>query len=313
MVGVASIWATVLLGFGTWPIASAKAYDRLSSGDMASREYRPKAAKITMGGLPPRELGRQRRTASSYREVYRDKNYNADPHYGIPGNYFGRSVKSFNFNFPDTDRLPATDKTIDEPVEFAELKVRDPRANRRGGSEKVTLTRRLWRTLLAETLRVHSLPYRREDKDFWKIADEYGGDCEDIVARLKFELGKKGFFPDALRIAVGIRAGSTEGHAVLTIDTDKGTVAVDPIFLYVGSWREIPFRFLKREIPGSRKWEVSGPPTILNIVPRDHVEAVKWYRKAAEQGFAQAQHNLDSMRKKGRSASRNAVQAAMSE
>ena len=89
MVGVASIWATVLLGFGTWPIASAKAYDRLSSGDMASREYRPKAAKITMGGLPPRELGRQRRTASSYREVYRDKNYNADPHYGIPGTISG--------------------------------------------------------------------------------------------------------------------------------------------------------------------------------------------------------------------------------
>ena len=30
-------------------------------------------------------------------------------------------------------------------------------------------------------------------------------------------------------------------------------------------------------------------------VPQDHGEAVKWFRKAAEQGFTQAQNNLGAM------------------
>ena len=34
-------------------------------------------------------------------------------------------------------------------------------------------------------------------------------------------------------------------------------------------------------------------------VPRDYAEAVKWYRKAAEQGYARAQHNLRLMYEKG--------------
>ena len=34
-------------------------------------------------------------------------------------------------------------------------------------------------------------------------------------------------------------------------------------------------------------------------VPEDDAEAVKWYRKAAEQGFAKSQHNLGVMYDKG--------------
>ena len=35
-------------------------------------------------------------------------------------------------------------------------------------------------------------------------------------------------------------------------------------------------------------------------VPQDDAEAVKWYRKAAEQGYAEAQTNLGWMYEKGR-------------
>ncbi len=34
-------------------------------------------------------------------------------------------------------------------------------------------------------------------------------------------------------------------------------------------------------------------------VPQDYAEAAKWYRKAAEQGHAKAQYNLDLMYGKG--------------
>ena len=44
-------------------------------------------------------------------------------------------------------------------------------------------------------------------------------------------------------------------------------------------------------------------------VPQDYAEAVKWYRKAAEQGDAVAQYNLGVMYKKGDGVPQDYVQA----
>ena len=46
-------------------------------------------------------------------------------------------------------------------------------------------------------------------------------------------------------------------------------------------------------------------------VPQNDAEAVKWYRKAAEQGFAQAQYNLGVMYYFGEGVSVNSVKAYM--
>jgi hypothetical protein len=45
-------------------------------------------------------------------------------------------------------------------------------------------------------------------------------------------------------------------------------------------------------------------------VPKDSVEAVKWYRKAAEQGIAEAQFNLGKMYNSGEGVPRDYVEAA---
>ena len=45
-------------------------------------------------------------------------------------------------------------------------------------------------------------------------------------------------------------------------------------------------------------------------VPQDHKTAVKWYRKAAEQGHAEAQYNLGVMYRGGRGVARDWKQAA---
>ena len=39
-------------------------------------------------------------------------------------------------------------------------------------------------------------------------------------------------------------------------------------------------------------------------VPQDYAKAVKWFRKAAEQGYAPAQFNLAEMRRQGRGVAR---------
>ena len=46
-------------------------------------------------------------------------------------------------------------------------------------------------------------------------------------------------------------------------------------------------------------------------VPENDAEAVKWYRKAAEQGFAQAQYNLGVMYYFGEGVSVNSIKAYM--
>ena len=46
-------------------------------------------------------------------------------------------------------------------------------------------------------------------------------------------------------------------------------------------------------------------------VPQDYAEAVKWYRKAAEQGHARAQNNLGAMYYKGRGVPQDYAEAHM--
>src|SRR4029077_12512676 len=44
-------------------------------------------------------------------------------------------------------------------------------------------------------------------------------------------------------------------------------------------------------------------------VPQDYAEAAKWYRKAADQGFAEAQSNLGAMYAKGQGVPQDYVEA----
>lgn len=46
-------------------------------------------------------------------------------------------------------------------------------------------------------------------------------------------------------------------------------------------------------------------------VTQDYTEAAKWYRKAADQGFAQAQFNLGLMYANGKGVTRDDTEAAM--
>ena len=48
-----------------------------------------------------------------------------------------------------------------------------------------------------------------------------------------------------------------------------------------------------------------------NGVPQDYAEAVKWYRKAADQGYARAQNNLGVMYNRGQGVPQDYVMAHM--
>jgi predicted transglutaminase-like cysteine proteinase len=90
------------------------------------------------------------------------------------------------------------------------------------------------------------------------------GDCEDYVLLKRRFLIEKGVSPSNALITV-VRKADGEGHAVLTIRTDKGDYILDNLTDRVRNWNRTGYTFLKRQadtLPG--RWvTITGSKNIL--------------------------------------------------
>ncbi|MGL4405596.1 MAG: transglutaminase-like cysteine peptidase [Notoacmeibacter sp.] len=90
------------------------------------------------------------------------------------------------------------------------------------------------------------------------------GDCEDYVLLKRRFLIEKGVSPSNALITV-VRKPDGEGHAVLTIKTDKGDFILDNLTDRVRNWNRTGYTFLKRQadtLPG--RWvTITGSKNIL--------------------------------------------------
>src|SRR5579859_1042130 len=77
-------------------------------------------------------------------------------------------------------------------------------------------------------------------------ADDGYGDCEDYVLLKRKMLIDAGWPREALLITV-VRDKKGEGHAVLTVKTDKGEFILDNQNENVVAWTETGYRFVKRQ------------------------------------------------------------------
>ena len=100
----------------------------------------------------------------------------------------------------------------------------------------------------------------------WSYAEDGYGDCEDYVLVKRRELIALGWPPETLLITV-VRDRKGDGHAVLTVVTDRGDLILDnqeaPILL----WHETGYRFVKRQAQGDPdRWvslgDVLAPATV---------------------------------------------------
>ena len=80
----------------------------------------------------------------------------------------------------------------------------------------------------------------------WSYPDDGYGDCEDYVLLKRRLLIKAGWPREALLITV-VRDRKDEGHAVLTIKTDRGEFILDNQVEGVLPWFETGYRFVKRQ------------------------------------------------------------------
>jgi predicted transglutaminase-like cysteine proteinase len=94
----------------------------------------------------------------------------------------------------------------------------------------------------------------------WSYPDTGRGDCEDYVLLKRRMLIQAGWPREALLITV-VRDKKGEGHAVLTVKTDKGDFILDNQEERVLLWSNTGYRFVKRQSQSDPNvWVALGDP-----------------------------------------------------
>ena len=124
-------------------------------------------------------------------------------------------------------------------------------SQKRGSYAPITLTRDNWREILDVNSMVNMVIEPRSDQEIygreevWTFPD-VAGDCEDYVLLKRQMLINRGLPASGLLITV-VRKPDGEGHAVLTVRTDRGDFVLDNLRTDVRLWIDTEYTFLKRQ------------------------------------------------------------------
>jgi predicted transglutaminase-like cysteine proteinase len=117
------------------------------------------------------------------------------------------------------------------------------------GPEKMTGA--LWKILVNVNEAVNRAIRPMNDFDIYGKDEVWAypkgvGDCEDYVLEKRRTLKARGLSLSNLLITV-VRKADGEGHAILTVRTDKGDFVLDNLSNVVRGWENTGYRFLKRQ------------------------------------------------------------------
>ena len=94
----------------------------------------------------------------------------------------------------------------------------------------------------------------------WSYPDDGYGDCEDYVLLKRRMLMQAGWPRSALLITV-VRDQNGDGHAVLTVRSNKGEFILDNQNEKIVLWSETGYRFVKRQSQSDPNvWVLLGEP-----------------------------------------------------
>ena len=116
----------------------------------------------------------------------------------------------------------------------------------------VVLTAKSWKDLTRINKWVNDTVKPITDLEHWGVVERWNypddgyGDCEDYVLLKRRMLMQSGWPRQALLITV-VRDKRGDGHAVLTVKTDKGEFVLDNQVEDVLLWSETGYRFVKRQ------------------------------------------------------------------
>jgi len=94
----------------------------------------------------------------------------------------------------------------------------------------------------------------------WNYPDDGQGDCEDYVLLKRRMLMQAGWPREALLITV-VRDKKGDGHAVLTVKTNRGEFILDNQAAEILPWNKTGYRFVKRQSQSDPNvWVALGEP-----------------------------------------------------
>ncbi|MCJ2083431.1 transglutaminase-like cysteine peptidase [Methylobacterium sp. J-090] len=138
---------------------------------------------------------------------------------------------------------------------------------------RITLTPTAWTTITTVNRRINAAIRPVTDLDHWgtpdrwDLAEDGSGDCEDFQLLKRKLLAEAGLPRRAMRMTVVIDEKG-EGHAVLTLITDRGDFVLDNKTGAVLPWHRTGYVFIKREGTDAVAWVslggVTSPTTTAN-------------------------------------------------
>jgi predicted transglutaminase-like cysteine proteinase len=130
----------------------------------------------------------------------------------------------------------------------------------------VVLSANAWRDLLQINHYVNTQIKPMTDLEHWGVVEKWSypddgyGDCEDYVLLKRRLLIQAGWPREALLVTV-VRDKRGDGHAVLTVRTDKGEFVLDNQNEEVLLWSDTGYRFVKRQSQADPNvWVSLGTP-----------------------------------------------------
>lgn len=140
------------------------------------------------------------------------------------------------------------------PVGWIEFCARQPGECAGAGTapRDLALSAEAWKDLVRVNKSVNKTIKPLTDLEHWGLVERWSypddgyGDCEDYVLLKRRMLIQSGWPREALLVTV-VRDSKDEGHAVLTVTTNKGDYVLDNQNEDILLWSETGYRFVKRQ------------------------------------------------------------------
>jgi predicted transglutaminase-like cysteine proteinase len=136
----------------------------------------------------------------------------------------------------------------------------------------VEMTAKTWELLKLVNDKVNRSIRPMSDLEHWGVVDRWDlptdgyGDCEDFALLKRKLLISFGVPRQALLMTV-VKDEHGDGHAILTVRTDRGDYILDNMRDGVKPWDAVPYTFVKRQSQRDADvWEQIGEPTVAPLI-----------------------------------------------
>jgi len=116
----------------------------------------------------------------------------------------------------------------------------------------IVLTDQAWKDVVATNREINESVHPVTDlshfgrSEYWTYPKDGKGDCEDYLLLKRRKLMDLGYPQQALLITV-VALPDGDGHAVLTVRTERGEYVLDNLTGDILPWSETGYRFVKRQ------------------------------------------------------------------